>query len=410
MKKIILAAFCLGLVNAQAQNLGFENWSTTSTSQDSAHGWSSTNKAVNNITSMINSLFKESTSVNSGNHAAHLQTAPFGFTGAPIVGIMVNGEAKLSFNASTTQYVSGGGEPYTKRPVAFTGHYKLAGSYVGIAQVLLSKYNALTQQRDTIAFNDFTLSINTSFAQFSIPLTYLSAASPDSATVVFYASDPAVVPSMNASFSSLYIDDLAFTGTTAPVTNGGVVAVTSPAAASVVNTADTVIAWLKNYGSTPIANFDVAYIVNGQIRNKVLQNHPDTIAPNDSVLFKFQQLWTPPSSGNYNICVMVENIANDLDQKNDTSCNSVSSTLSLTKLQLHPIGLYPNPVKSTLQLKHLPPHAQRIAIFTLGGNEIMQQTAERNTMDLSSLQTGLYVLTVLDKQGNTLAREKLIKH
>ncbi|MBC7449852.1 MAG: PCMD domain-containing protein [Cytophagales bacterium] len=81
--------------------------------------------------------------------------------------------------------------PYSDRPTAFNVYYKyisVKGDSCAI-YVLLFKYNTVTKTKDTIGRGNFLS--NTSVAVYTpltIPITYKSAAIPDSITMVFTSS------------------------------------------------------------------------------------------------------------------------------------------------------------------------------------------------------------------------------
>ncbi|MCT4623193.1 MAG: T9SS type A sorting domain-containing protein [Schleiferiaceae bacterium] len=393
MKRKLLVAFSILCGVGFAQNINFENWSTTANSQDSLNNWSSTNHAVNMLTSTITTLFKSNDAA-AGNHAAYIQTAPFGFAGSPTVGIMVNGEARFSFNGTTTKHESGGGTPFGLKPPALNGKYKINGMYPGLIQVLLTEYNASTQKRDTIGFGSLQLSAsNNIYTSFSVPISYQSLNMPDTLTIIAYASDPSSVPSVNSSFSSLYLDDFWFFPNF--VNDIGIQSIKSPTGSSPVNSPDTVSAWIVNYGSTMHTGFDVSYTENGL--NKVQESFNDTLYANDSVLFKFSQLFVPKNPGNDTICVFLENVLNDGNSSNDTACVTAANSLSTAEVDVHNLNIYPNPNSGTFKISTLKPiHAR---LYNSAGQEVANlhlRTGE-NKVTLSHLPKGLYILRSSEK-------------
>lgn len=371
-----------------AQNNNFENWSTTTLMQDSLDGWSSTNQAVKAITSTITTLFK-SNDASAGSHAAHIQTAPFGFAATPVVGIMVNGKANLTFDAVTTKYVSGGGIPFGIKPPSLNGQYKINGSYPGLIQVLLTEYNTTLQQRDTIGFGSLQLSsANNIYTSFSVPINYQSTNTPDTLTIIVYASDPASVPGLNAAFSSLYLDEFWFLPSV--ISDLGIKSIASPTINAPVNLPDTVSAWIVNYGTLSQTGFDVSYTENGS--NKVQESFTDTIQSGDSALFKFSSLWVPKKPGMDTLCVFVENVLNDGNSANDTACIYTSNTIGIEDFDATDFKVYPNPSQGEFTINSM--RYTKANLYNSSGRllKVMTLQTGENKVYFTDLNPGLYYL------------------
>jgi hypothetical protein len=116
-----------------------------------------------------------------------------------------------------------GGLAYTLRSQKLKGYYMYSpvGADKAAIQVLLSKWNASTHKKDTIAFGNLTLGSAVSYSLFEIPLSYTSNAIPDSQLVVISSSQNR----LNAvAGSTLLIDDVMFDGTfTGTSTHGNAV-------------------------------------------------------------------------------------------------------------------------------------------------------------------------------------------
>ncbi len=406
---VVAALICFGTLNGSAQilNSNFENWSQTSISQDSAHHWSSTNHAVHNIISFITTLYKGN-SAYSGTAAAELNTAGFGFVQTPLIGILVNGKAKLDFDAVKTSYVSGGGTAITANPTALEGYYKINGPYDGLVKVLVSKYDTVKHKRDTIALNSMGLSSTaTTYASFNLPITYMTPGiTGDSVTVVFYSSDPAVVPSTYCSFSTLVLDSLHLVEN---VVDGSIAGINNLKTNDTVNTTQTIEAWVYNRGNTSISNFDLSYMVNGGAA--VTETFTGTILAADSALHTFSQTWTPGSAGNYDICVYLNGIANDIAVLNDTSCLSIRSNLGVEKFADQQLQIFPNPANTHVEVKL--PEPARLLIYNHAGSVVRALNVD-NSFYLNTIAypQGIYLLKVIDpKSGATLGTSSMVvKH
>lgn len=104
------------------------------------------------------------------------------------------------------------GIPFPHRPASLNGYYRFTdstttGNNFGKCIILLSKWNATLQQRDTIAFTNSSNDLNptASWKTFSIPLNYTSTLIPDSIMVAFFGNVQPQNP------SSLKLDELWFT-------------------------------------------------------------------------------------------------------------------------------------------------------------------------------------------------------
>ncbi len=393
---LLLSIFALSSF-AQISNPDFEDWTRTANNKDSAYAWSSTNVAVNNITSVI-TTHTQSSSPQKGMSAAEIITAPFGFAQTPVIGIMVNGKAKLNFDAVRTSYISGGGSPVTSNPTALEGYYKINGSYDGLVTVLMSKYNSSTNKRDTLALNSLTLSATAaSYTAFSVPITYIVPnTTADSITVVFYASDPTVVPGVNCLFSSLRVDNLSLKSS---VVDGSISRISGVKANDTINNAFTVEAWIKNVGTVDLLNFDLSYEVNGG--PAVSETYSGTILAGDSAKHTFSQSWTPSTSGNYDLCIYLNGILNDVSALNDTACLALRSTLGIAKQQLPSISLFPNPASDVLNVEI--DHPVQYAVLESSGKIILQGQADENfKLSTSILSSGIYFLQLFNAQSGEI--------
>ena len=108
--------------------------------------------------------------------------------------------------------LSRSGIPFPHRPSAINGQYRFTdststGTNFGKCIVLLSTWNSLLHQRDTIAFLNSSSDLNPSagWSSFSIPIPYQSSQIPDSIMVAFFGNAQPQNP------SSFKIDELWFT-------------------------------------------------------------------------------------------------------------------------------------------------------------------------------------------------------
>lgn len=196
---IIALMFVATISKAQIPNAGFETW-TSMGSYNNPDSWSCLNDIT---TSMSTYTCMKGTPGNPG--TSYLKLVSKTVTGLGVVpGIAVCG----SINTTTMQ--ADGGFPFTSRPANLTGSWQhmIFGSSQGYIDVTLTKWNSSTQMRDVIASAHNVLSgMAMSWANFTIPLTYMSGSNPDSCVIVCASSGS--TPTVN---DYLYVDALSFTG------------------------------------------------------------------------------------------------------------------------------------------------------------------------------------------------------
>lgn len=212
MKKltsIIISILFTSAVSAQIPNAGFENW--TSKAQglyDVPDQWGTLNN-----TTVKDSIFtvEKGNPGSPGSYYMRIISKAIG-TGTTVVnGIAVSGK----LDTITMQPKSG--FAYTGQPKSFTGRWEFMWMNYspGLVSAILTKWNASAKQREVIATAIDTLSgMVMSWENFSINFSYLSGTIPDSCIIVLKASgsDP-------GDGDYLFVDDLAFTGSVASVSD-----------------------------------------------------------------------------------------------------------------------------------------------------------------------------------------------
>lgn len=102
--------------------------------------------------------------------------------------------------------------PYTQRPADFTGQwqYGIQPMDAGEMWVALVGWNGSTGSPEMIAFGILEVTGNVNaWTPFTVPLTYISSATPDTALIQFAASKEFTAP---VAGSYMKVDDLAFAG------------------------------------------------------------------------------------------------------------------------------------------------------------------------------------------------------
>lgn len=210
MKKTILslAAFALtsATLFAQIPNSGFENWTTVST-YSVPNNWGT----MNHTTTMAGVYTAEvGTPGSPGNSYLKL-------TSKTIAGLgVVNGVAVSGVIDSLTMTPKSG-FAYSQRPVSLTGKWQhmIYGNSQGSVVVKLTRWDSGMNMRMPVATGSVTLSgMAMSWANFTIPMTYVDGNNPDSCMIILKASGS--TPTNN---DYLWVDNLAFSGTVTSVQN-----------------------------------------------------------------------------------------------------------------------------------------------------------------------------------------------
>jgi len=189
---------------SQIPNPGFEDWTVMGTYSNPT-SWGTMN---NNTAS--SAIFTATKGAPGNPGASYLK-----LTSKTIGGNVVNGIAVSGVLDSITKLPKSG-FPFTQRPQSLTGKWQhmIYGTSQGAVSALLTKWNSALGVRDTVAAIAFNLSgMQMSWQNFSIDLVYHSGEYPDSCIIFLQASGP--VPAAN---DYLWVDDLAFVGSVAGLT------------------------------------------------------------------------------------------------------------------------------------------------------------------------------------------------
>ena len=205
---LVAGTLSLGAARAQAvSNLGLESWSTRSTAVstgvEAPANWLTDDDLVaqsegQQLPASFNTLTK-TTDSHSGSFAAKLETDASGFPSYFILGSRI----------ATSSSNSLGGVPFTGRPAQFQFYYKLAGpsALTDSAYVQLELTATVNGASQTVGFVAQTLTnpaATSSYTLASFPVTYVSAATPDSVHLVFLSGTAGSITTGTA----VYIDDI----------------------------------------------------------------------------------------------------------------------------------------------------------------------------------------------------------
>ena len=214
LQRILILIFALtsslSMAQTQIDNAGFENWIDQVNEDDSLVDWSSTS----NLLFQPYVVISKNPNAIQGDYAVDIHTNPIGFTGASTVGILVNGDATFSAQ-NQMYYEQGGGTPISFQPTHLKGYYKFTTTNPSgdeaLARVVLSKWNEVFNQRDTVSYATMNFPEVDDYTEFVIPLPDLmSEEDPDSITTILYSSNPATVEQFGVQ-STFTLDSLNLT-------------------------------------------------------------------------------------------------------------------------------------------------------------------------------------------------------
>lgn len=209
MKKTILSivsvvAFAASAM-AQIPNPGFENF-TNMGSYDVPNGWGT----LNNTTALA-SVYTAAKGTPGSPGASYLK-----LTSKTVSTTVVNGIAVSGVLDSMTMMPKSG-FAYNMRPASLIGKWQhmIYGSSQGSIQVTLTRWDTGMNMRMPVASGNVTLSgMAMSWANFTIPLTYVDGNNPDTCIIVMKASGS--TPTNN---DYLWVDNLAFSGSVTGIEN-----------------------------------------------------------------------------------------------------------------------------------------------------------------------------------------------
>lgn len=203
MKKItvLFMLLCLGFYSVKAQapvpNGSFENWTGAT-----ANSWV-TQYSLSGISIPLSS---KSTIFQDGQFALEAKSQSLMTLNIP--GMATLGLITVNTSPSVDVKISGG-VPYTDKPSKLKGWYQYApqGTDSAIIYTILTKWNAVSGTRDTIADGVFiNTATQSTYAQFTVNLTYRTQSIvPDTMNIVLLSSGMSATPD-----SKLLVDNMSF--------------------------------------------------------------------------------------------------------------------------------------------------------------------------------------------------------
>lgn len=162
---------------------------------------------------------------------------------------------------------------------------------------------------------------------------------------------------------------------------------------------------LKNVGNMTITNPVVYFTVNSSVVSR--DSLSVVLNPGDSVVHTFRNAWTPRAAGTVKACGFVQRITADIQQFNDTSCNSNYVVRRATPNSVIAAGklisrIYPNPATDLLfveaagDISLLQVHNQ---LGQLMYSETVQNKRDHQ-LNTTMLAPGIYSLQVTLENGS----------
>ncbi len=202
--------FSTGYMFAQdtLPNLNFENWTSYAGGiylEPSGGVWTTANQIA--LLGMPQTTLK-TTDAESGTYAAEMITKQTTITSPPtlLTGTLATGV----FNTTATPPANLQlGQPFTGRPVSFTGWYKYVNNDGDSCAIyaILSKWNGSSREKVGEAKLQNTTDSVTTYTQFNLPFVYYSPDTPDTISMVF-ASSAGGASMVGHVGSTLFIDNI----------------------------------------------------------------------------------------------------------------------------------------------------------------------------------------------------------
>jgi len=222
---LILSATCIVKGQANIENRNFEKWALDAdyyeptNNECEADYWGTTNPISKLGPLAPKTVFVETKKVYEGKYAARITSSKLGTL--PIAGTLATGVFRADPNDPIASLKFG--QPFNDRPARFQGYYQYFPQEEDACaiEILFTKYNSSTEQRDTIARTYFsTFETIDTYTLFDLRIQYFSAEDPDSINLIItpsYKGDLFIA----GDCSTLYIDALNLKYDNSDGINGG---------------------------------------------------------------------------------------------------------------------------------------------------------------------------------------------
>lgn len=81
----------------------------------------------------------------------------------------------------------------------------------------------------------------------------------------------------------------------------------------------------------------------------------------------------------------------------------------LKEIEIKDYHVYPNPISTEINIKGLEGDGYTIALYYTLGQEMQKTSLTNGRANVTSLTSGHYILTIVDKDGNIVGKESIVK-
>lgn len=127
-----------------------------------------------------------------------------------------------------------------------------------------------------------------------------------------------------------------------------------------------------------------------------------TLLQHGENLFETNAEFVRPKWGVYRSLINSQDLRDETVLFANFSIEEVES-LALESSELEKFSVFPNPTKTTVQLKGLPQETNRVAIYAMDGRIVLESTTtskSEQTLNVSSLSNGTYIIKVSGDQSH----------
>lgn len=234
-----------------------------------------------------------------------------------------------------------------------------------------------------------------------------------SPTVLATGNNISFVPSVSGTYVLTYADSFC------SVTDSFVVTLIAPDLAvsgfitpgnnDLVRDPVEVKVWVKNVGSAPYQGpLEARYRVNNGLPTSAVTVNVN-LSAGDSVEVALSPNWIPGPAGAYTLCALLNAVAGDQNQLNDTLCVGINSAVSVEDAQFAQLRLFPNPANDRALLTGMPV-GSIVKVQNMQGQVVMQlqlDQLEQLELETSQWRSGIYQISI-QSEGKFASRKLIV--
>ncbi len=426
MKKLLLSALVIASTAtfAQVTNSSFETWgpdtsildlSTLGGPIDTGYfqdpiGWTSSNAVTAGKAFGMKNFSSQTTFANTGVSSVKLRTdsitVPVLGSQITLPGFVISGDFKISLTNFTNSNFSATNIPGAgvainpaRRIEKLSGFYSYAPITVGAdscaAIAVLKKGSTVVA---TATF--FATAAQSTFRQFSADFVYTSCLIPDSVVIILSSSNPYALEGL-------------ISGSTTSLPIGG------EAWFDDITLVDTTV----NFSVNPIANFDTVSVVKNTPKSIAVTANdfdcygraltvsiPGGTTPHGAISVSGTNVIYTPTTG----FLGKDNFTYTITAGGKSSSTQVTITVTpnagINTLGENSVEFYPNPSRGNLVVNADNNEVSSLIITDLVGKRVIAQavTAAQTIVNTSSLNTGVYILNLVDANGKIRFTSKFV--